>query len=84
MATNCYITNDEEFFGLENFDKFDAVVIKPGHLRADEYAKIYTEKKRNPKQRFIFRTVESPRPELKSLINEKYFSRYVFTNLPVI
>ena len=39
-ATNCYITNDEDFFGLDNFDKFDAVVIKPGHLRADKVCQI--------------------------------------------
>lgn len=35
-ATNCYVTSDEEFFGKGRMDEFDAVVIKPGHLRADK------------------------------------------------
>ena len=34
--TNCYITTDENFFGPAALDKFDAVVFKPGHLRADK------------------------------------------------
>ena len=33
---NCYITTDENFFGPAALDKFDAVVFKPGHLRADK------------------------------------------------
>ena len=33
---NCYITTDENFFGPAAMDKFDAVVFKPGHLRADK------------------------------------------------
>ena len=35
-STNCYITTDENFFGPNQLDKFDAVVFKPGHLRADK------------------------------------------------
>ena len=34
--TNCYITQDEDFFGPRKFDKFDAVVFKPGNLRSDK------------------------------------------------
>ena len=73
--TNCYITTDENFFGPAALDKFDAVVLKPGNLRADKFAKVYAEKERSANQRYIFKTLESPRPELKGLINEKYFSK---------
>ena len=73
--TNCYITTDENFFGPAALDKFDAVVLKPGHLRADKFAKVYAEKERSANQIYIFKTIESPRPELKGLINEKYFSK---------
>ena len=59
-------------------DKFDAVVLKPGHLRADKFAKVYAEKERSANQIYIFKTIESPRPELKGLINEKYFSKRFF------
>ena len=76
--TNCYITTDENYFGPAALDKFDAVVLKPGNLRADKFAKVYAEKERSASQRYIFRTVESPRPELKGLINEKYFSKRFF------
>ena len=33
---NCYITNNENFLGENNFDKFDAVIFKPGNQRSDE------------------------------------------------
>ena len=35
MSTNCYITNNENFFGSDKFDQFDAVVIEPEHLKTD-------------------------------------------------
>ena len=35
-STNCYITTDDNFFGPDQLDKFDAVIFKPGHLRADK------------------------------------------------
>ena len=35
LATNCYITNNENFFGSDKFDQFDAVVIEPEHLKTD-------------------------------------------------
>ena len=39
-------------------------------------AKLFADKERSPHQRYIFKTLESPRKEHKSLINQKYFSRY--------
>ena len=35
MAANCYITNNENFFGPNKFDQFDAVVMEPEHLKSD-------------------------------------------------
>ena len=35
MAVNCYITNNENFFGSDKFDQFDAVVMEPEHLKSD-------------------------------------------------
>ena len=36
IASNCFITTDENYFTDGKLDKFDAVVIKPGNLRADK------------------------------------------------
>ena len=33
---NCFITNNENFLGENNFNKFDAVIFKPGNQRSDE------------------------------------------------
>lgn len=76
LVSNCFVTLNESYF--QDFDQFDAVVIKPGRLRKDELAQKYALKPRNTKQRYVFRTVEAPNQRHSDLVNEAYFSKGFF------